>query len=233
MSGVDPTEYLLGELGPEEMARGRSLEQTDAAFRAEVELLRPVVASLEALPGEVWDPPAPPPFASLGIADTKRSVATPRRNWWPTLITLRPAMGLAAAVALLVVGGLVGTLVTGGDSSPAEESAGTNVVLASLKSAKVPPRGDATLARDRNGLSVDVSDLPANRDGSFYGVWLLNTDGTMVSLGGFQVDGRGHAELDVPVPVDPSKYQFVDISLEPGDGNPRHSGDSILRGPVT
>jgi anti-sigma-K factor RskA len=233
LSGVDPTEYLLGELGPEEMARGRSLEQTDAAFRAEVELLRPVVASLEALPGEAWDPPAPPPFASLGITDTKRSgLSSPRRNRWPALITLRPAMGLAAAVALLVAGGLAGALV-GGDSSPPQESAGTNVVLASLKSAEVPPHGAATLARDRSGLSVDVSDLPANRDGSFYGVWLLNTDGTMVSLGGFQVDGRGHAELDVPVPVDPSKYQFVDISLEPGDGNPRHSGDSILRGPVT
>ena len=42
----------------------------------------------------------------------------------------------------------------------------------------------------------------------------------------------GEAELDVELPVDPSDFQFLAVSREPGDGDPLHSGDSVLRGPA-
>ncbi|MGV0108894.1 anti-sigma factor domain-containing protein [Arthrobacter sp. CP30] len=59
-------------------------------------------------------------------------------------------------------------------------------------------------------------------------VWLLAPDAsTMVSLGAMEgVDGA----FRVPDDVDLSSLPVVDISSEPDDGDPAHSGDSILRG---
>lgn len=59
-------------------------------------------------------------------------------------------------------------------------------------------------------------------------VWLLAPDASsMVSLGAMEgVDGA----FRVPDDVDLSALPVVDISSEPDDGDPAHSGDSILRG---
>jgi hypothetical protein len=35
--------------------------------------------------------------------------------------------------------------------------------------------------------------------------------------------------LDRELPKDPAKYRWIDISLEPPDGNPNHSGESVAR----
>ncbi len=43
---------------------------------------------------------------------------------------------------------------------------------------------------------------------------------------------QNEAELDVELPVDLGDFQFLDVSREPGDGDPLHSGDSVLRGPA-
>jgi hypothetical protein len=51
-----------------------------------------------------------------------------------------------------------------------------------------------------------------------------------VSLGSFRVGPDGRATLEVPLPVDPSRYRFLDVSVEPDDGDPSHSSRSILRG---
>lgn len=234
MSGINPTDYLLGELEPDEMAAGRALEARDPVFRAEVERLRPVVAALELLPEEAWDLPAPPAFASIGIADEGAApVRRTRRRWWPAFPVLQPAVGLAAAAALLVIGAIGGALMTGGGSVSRAAPDGRRVVLTSVGSLPDPPSGDARIIGDAREIAVDLSHLPANHDGSYYGVWLLNTDGTMVSLGGVHIGEDGHAVLDAPIPVDASQYEFVDISLEPGDGDPRHSGNSVLRGQIS
>ena len=75
-----------------------------------------------------------------------------------------------------------------------------------------------------------VSDLPSNgRD--FYEIWLLGDDG-LVSLGSFRVGPDGAANVRLALPVNPKAYQSFDVSLEPDDGNPGHSGDSVLRGPA-
>jgi anti-sigma-K factor RskA len=234
VSGINPLDYLLGELGPDEMAAGRRLEGGDPAFRAEVERLRPVVVALEALPEEAWNLPTPPAFSSLGITDEPTvAAARPKRRWWPAFPTLQPAVGLAAAAALLVIGGIGGALIAGGGSSSPAAPDGRTVVLASLATSANPASGDAKIIGNSREIALDLSDLPENHGGSYYGVWLLNTDGTMVSLGGVHIGMDGHAVLDAPIPVDASKYEFVDVSLEPGDGNPRHSGNSVLRGRIS
>ncbi len=48
----------------------------------------------------------------------------------------------------------------------------------------------------------------------------------MVSLGA--VDGSGR--LAIPRGIDPTVYRVVDVSIEPADGVPTHSGRSVLRG---
>ena len=94
------------------------------------------------------------------------------------------------------------------------------------------PTGEARPVRadlvDEDGvlqLDLSTSDLPA-ADG-YYEVWLIDTnvDG-MVSLGPARPDGR----YAVPADVDPGQFPIVDVSIEPPDGNPTHSGVSVLRG---
>ena len=45
------------------------------------------------------------------------------------------------------------------------------------------------------------------------------------------MDADGAATLTLPLPVDPKAFTYFDLSLEPADGDPGHSGVSVLRGP--
>jgi hypothetical protein len=81
---------------------------------------------------------------------------------------------------------------------------------------------------DRDGaeeLTLDAS-VPDAADG-FYEVWLIDeaVDG-MVSLGPLRADGR----YPIPAGVDVRAFPVVDVSIEPPDGEPTHSGRSVLRG---
>ena len=81
-------------------------------------------------------------------------------------------------------------------------------------------------------VNVRVSGLPPTTDGQFYEMWLLGADKQLVGLGSFRVGEDGTATLKLPLPVNPDQFSYFDISLEPGDGNPGHSGVSVLRGPT-
>jgi anti-sigma-K factor RskA len=62
-------------------------------------------------------------------------------------------------------------------------------------------------------------------------VWLLDAAGKrLVSLG--LLDGST-ATFAVPPQVDLADYPVVDVSLEPADGDPAHSGDSVVRGTLS
>jgi hypothetical protein len=51
----------------------------------------------------------------------------------------------------------------------------------------------------------------------------------MVSLGPVRSDGR----YEIPAAVDVSAFPIVDVSIEPADGVPTHSGRSVLRGTLS
>ena len=74
-------------------------------------------------------------------------------------------------------------------------------------------------------IVVDTDELPAIPGA--YEVWLFGADGRMVSLGSLQ-GGRG--DFTVPQGIDTAEYRTVDVSDEPADGNPTHSGVSVVRG---
>ncbi len=61
-------------------------------------------------------------------------------------------------------------------------------------------------------------------------LWLIDPTVTrLVSLGPLRTDGI----YDIPAGVDPAAFPIVDVSVEPVDGDPTHSGDSVLRGELT
>ena len=60
-------------------------------------------------------------------------------------------------------------------------------------------------------------------------VWLINVDGKrMISIGLLASGDEG--EFAVPMDLIGEGYRIVDISVEPDDGDPTHSGVSIARG---
>jgi hypothetical protein len=39
--------------------------------------------------------------------------------------------------------------------------------------------------------------------------------------------------MDLRLPAQASRYRSIDVSFEPSDGNPNHSGQSVLRVPLS
>jgi anti-sigma-K factor RskA len=209
----EPVDYLLGEMEPERRAQFEAEIARDDALRAEVERLRGVVTRVEALPAEVWQAPEPPPLAMP---------EPPRR---PTRrLVLRPAIAALCAVALLAVGVGVGVLVDRDPEPP------TPLVLAPVDG--LDRTASAKIGVGDDGVTLRVSGLKPTGDDQFYELWLLGADKQLVGLGSFRVDANGRATLRMPLPVDPAAFRYFDISLEDGDGNPGHSGVSVLRGPT-
>lgn len=149
------------------------------------------------------DPDGAAPVVSLGE----------RRSRGRTLALIT----LAAAAALLVAVPL--TLALGGDA------ADRRAQLLALEGFQ----GTGSAELDGRTLAVEVEGLDAP-EGSFYELWLLDFDGEEVarleSLG--RVDAPG--SFSVPEDLDLDEFDVVDVSVEPDDGNPDHSGDSVLRG---
>ncbi len=224
MSARDFTahDYLLGELSGGKLAEAERLVREDPAFAAEVERLRPVVTELEHVTGDVWAgiPPLEPASEPAGAA-----TGTERRK--RRIFGLSPgfAAGIAAAAAALVIA--VVLVANGG-----EEDA-TTLTLAAVPGSGAEASGSAELGGAGETASVQLAGLESSREGEFYELWMLNDAEDLVSLGSFRVERDGETEVELPIPVDPSEYGFLDVSVEADDGDASHSGDSVLRGPIS
>jgi hypothetical protein len=175
------------------------------------------------------DAPAPGPTESAGheLAGSDAGSATvvpigsrsPRRSaarWLP----------LAAAV---LVGGFIGA----GAVAVTQNGAGGAVVaqagLDPLPEQNASGSAEVRESRGVRELRVDL-DLPELDDG-YYEVWLLQTDAQrMVPVGVVQ---RGATVLPLPADLDLAAYPLVDVSVEPLDGDPTHSGVSVVRGELS
>jgi anti-sigma-K factor RskA len=105
-------------------------------------------------------------------------------------------------------------------------------VVAATALAPLDDDGSSGRAEVRDGggtgrvLEVDL-DAPELDDG-YYEVWLLQSDAQrMVQVG---VVHRGATVLPLPAGIDLGAYPLVDVSVEPLDGVPTHSGVSVARG---
>lgn len=206
--------------------------------------IRRVGAAARALTASDQDLAEPPPDLWAGIAGRAAApdASPPRDDMAPVVPLGRPAhyaspgtgrgrrawwaAGAAAAAVLVVVAGAV-VATRDGDGDAGGQTV-ASAELAPLPDA-VPGTGPAVAAVvDRDGaeeLTLDAS-VPDAADG-FYEVWLIDeaVDG-MVSLGPLRADGR----YPIPAGVDVRAFPVVDVSIEPPDGEPTHSGRSVLRG---
>jgi hypothetical protein len=189
-------------------------------------------------PDDVPDAPSPVVWqgitAELGLGGAKAQVAepaevvalAPRRTarWTTSWLVAAAAVGVIAGVGVTAAGGAM----VGDDPPPV---AAPPPVVAQAALAPLPSKqgtGSAEIVQTANGpeLVVDVSDLSAG-DG-FYEVWLIDPKTfEMVGLGALtQNEGR----FPIPDGLDLSQYRVVDVSIEPYDGDPVHSRDSVVRG---
>ncbi|WP_062381740.1 anti-sigma factor [Demequina pelophila] len=133
----------------------------------------------------------------------------------------------AAAAAGVVVGGVgVGLVMAGGDSSP-QQAVVAQAGLADLATERSV--GEARVERRDDGTEVLVIETEyAPAEGGALEVWLIEPEIVgMVSLGFLTADAQ---EFEIPAGYDVAAFPIVDISVEPSDGDPTHSGDSVTRG---
>jgi Anti-sigma-K factor rskA len=161
--------------------------------------------------------------ASEPVAPSSATVARPARR----RPSRRAALLLTAAVLVGAAAGSAVTYAATRSQAPAQVLAQAQLrpLAAPQASGTAQVRGAAGGQRE---LVVDVSGLQAS-PGTFFEVWLLAPDGhRLVSLG---VLGAGRTgTFQIPASLDLTAYPVVDISLQPLDGSPEHSGDSLVRG---
>lgn len=234
---LDPEQLALLAMGEPVASRADSEHLAECANCTEElqELTRAVqvgratidVGELEAPDPAVWaritaelhldSPPGPPEPAH----DAARRSGDGRRS------RLRTFWSLAAAIVLLAGIGLGGWVV------------GQRAALMPVAQAALAPfpdhpgaEGSALVERESDGqqivrVTLDASETPD----TYREVWLITSDASaLISLG--VLDGT-EGTFPIPSGVDLKDYVLVDISQEPIDGNPTHSGDSIVRGELS
>ena len=230
---VHPDDLALLALGEQPEHADRTHLDACAMCRDEVDQLRRVVTSARSVTAD--DTPVAPPAQVWGAVAAELgldSSASPRTDEVATVLPLtRPRRRTALLVAAAaLVGVLVGSVVTGLVVSGGDDGG----VVASADLAPLPQHQGTGAAEvvgtgDKRVLRLDVTGLTTGE--GFYEVWLLGADGKrLVSLG--LLDGST-ASFPLPSQVDLADFPVVDVSLEPADGNPAHSGDSIVRGTLS
>jgi hypothetical protein len=225
-----PEQLALAALREPLPAEDTTHLESCATCRAEVASLQRGVDVLAvpalAAPGA---PVPPPPRVWEAIAAATGVSTAPREEHAPAEVVELPVrrrrprwLPLAAAV-------LVGAAAGGGAVALTRDSGGSVVAETALDPLAADDASGRAEVRERNGLrslQVDL-DAPALADG-YYEVWVMQPDAVrMVPVG---VVHRGDTVLPLPEGLDLAAYPVVDVSVEPLDGNPAHSGLSVARG---
>ncbi len=182
-------------------ATGVSVTPRSDAVEAPAEVAAEVVAA---------ETPPPPPGDAHVLPFRSR-----RR---PLLLTA------AALLAGAVVGaGAVAVVQSGQDDGEPV----TAVALDPLAGNEASGRAQVVV-RDDGSRVVEVElDAPALND-EYYEIWLIDRDVVgMVPLG---VVRPGTQTFELPADLDLGEFPLVDVSVEPLDGDPTHSGVSVARG---
>jgi anti-sigma-K factor RskA len=216
----------LGERpgGPDEIAAAEAHLAGCGACRSEVDELGAIArtardsgaaAPLVAPPAEVWDA-VQAQLAGDEPAAPVVALAPRRRRWIP--------LTAAASVGLLLGAGV---MYAASSTSEPEPQLIASTALAPL--ADSGASGSARVVDTPTGPRVDVDMTGLSEGPGFFEVWLLSADATkLISLG--VLDSSSQGSFVVPPGIDPADYPVVDVSLEPEDGDPAHSKNSLARG---
>ncbi len=193
---------------------------------------RPDVVAASAPPvGRVPDVPPGPLTAAPAIAPSAAPRVAPPAAPLAPVVPLRPrrARLLPAAAAALVVGlgiGAGGVLLTDRDDA----DGGVAVAAAALDPLEGSgARGSAEVVEREDGTRVLRVELSADAPPEgYYEAWLLDESVSgLIPLG---VVRAGTEDFELPEGLDLGEYPVVDVSVEPLDGDPAHSGESVARG---
>ena len=122
-----------------------------------------------------------------------------------------------------------GTARLGSRASPAGTGTTSYPPNAKIRSS---PVAESCASDGESAIRLSLDGLAPNSRGDAYEAWLMDGPERLVSLGSFRVGPSGSATVTLPVPAAPGRYRFVDVSRERLDGDPGHSGTSVLRGPT-
>lgn len=138
----------------------------------------------------------------------------------------RPVLLVAAAVVAGAVVGAGAVAVVQSTGTDDGDSV-TTVALAPLPDADASGVADVVIRGDGSRVLELELDAPA-LEGSYYEVWLIDraVDG-MFPLG---VVAPGTQTVELPAGLDLAEFPLLDVSVEPLDGDPTHSGVSVARG---
>ena len=148
----------------------------------------------------------------------RRPAVAPTRRWWPA----------AAAAAVVVVIALIAGLVLADGDVGTVEYAGPMTGEGADAELSVVETGIGRVVTLRTG---DLEILPT---GEYYEVWFVAPDDTAetpnrISAGTFHPDPDGRSDVTFAAAVDPARYPIVEVTAEPGDGDPRPNGPVVLR----
>jgi anti-sigma-K factor RskA len=184
---------------------------------------------------EIGDLPLPSPPSEVWAA-VEHALAADHPGLAQIARPQRTRRWLVAAAAAVVATVVAGSVVLRDDG--AEEVISSAALV--HDPAAFDPRGakasaTAELVERDGGYAIRLSGRGLSVAGGAddLELWLIEPDATgrpadVAPIGLLRGDGGGVYPL--PEPVDPRSHYVVDISIEPRDGNPAHSGDSILRG---
>jgi hypothetical protein len=215
----------------EQLRRTLSLAREGAGDR----LIPPPAAVWDRIAAEVAAGPAPARTPAAPVAGAPSAGPTPPSA--PPASSRRsarrrrvPLWGMAVAASVTLVAGLAGGWALG--RAAQDEPAPMVLAHADLHTLTGhADRGSAEVVRRDDHLVLWISSRAIDGAPGLHEVWLINTDGKrMVSVG---LLGPSGGRFDVPKRLLDEGYRIVDISVEPDDGNPAHSGDSVARGELS
>lgn len=95
-------------------------------------------------------------------------------------------------------------------------------------------RLQVSLAEIGRTIDLRTEALPVLPDGEYYEVWFVSSDDEpgapdRISAGTFHPDPSGEVVVNLTAAVDPREYWMVEVTAEPGDGNPAATGPVVLR----
>ncbi|MFM9919223.1 anti-sigma factor domain-containing protein [Lacisediminihabitans sp. H27-G8] len=166
------------------------------------------------------DPEPVLPIASRSSGRARRSHRRRNRMLVPVL---------AGALAVVVSAGaiLVATTVLAPKSEAPKPT-----VLAEARLEPLPDwtgaSGEAVVEQTGSGRQVVVTVSEPRTAPGYREVWLISSDLSKLISVGVLVGTEGR--FTIPADVKLADYPIVDVSSEKPDGNPSHSGDSIVRG---
>lgn len=163
------------------------------------------------------------PPAAVWKRIAEETAIAPRRTVLAEHRRRRPLPLLGAAAAAVVVVAVIAAAVLLGDNGSGD------TVLASTRLDTLAGGGSGSveLVNHRGHMQLHLHTADLGAYGGYIEVWMIDPTVTrMISLGPLRADGS----YDLPDTMDPSDFPIVDISAEPNDGNPAHSGTSLLRG---